>query len=779
MWILHGLVLLVTYLVCIYIQTPRLIISSSGASVHHALPPWLATFEPPPQSYVSHVYPSIVVMPHMYSFTEESSPPVFLTTHLTLNRFSRLRRLVNTWKGPFSASIAVCTATDLASLDELLRTFSSPFSYHIHVVIVCDSEGYPANLLRNVALDEVPLKDTWSIIVDVDAVLYNLSPSSFPLNHVRKQILSLPAFQLNGPLPKTLSQSTLRAMYANSSATSMHFPKVKSYVGGFDVQTWFRGGEGETSYHVMYEPYCIVYNWPAMHLPFDERLRGFGFNKQAWHFKVWAAGYELSSGSLRGFVVDEPFVEGETREGKEELVQKGGNKGGRTPHRKQATSISRSVAKNIPLWHLIRQEIIDKYQLRCRSWFLCEDRGRGCDRVCSRASQGGKPRVVRSKPKVAPHHVPKHGHKHAPPSKHQAPHTWTSFKKRYNLKASLEGTLNHPKAMERCSQVDVVYTFVNGSVASHILSRQQHIPAASFEQAVDIGEGQVMSDNHGLDFRFRDFNKASTLKYSLRALLKHAPWVRKVFIVVANLEHTPSFLNTLNTRVQVVTHASIFRSPAQDLPTFNSCAIEVNIHRIQGLSECYLYMNDDVFLDKDLSLDELWAPHAPFPSIYFNAVKAPRVGRDIWEKKLARVARSLRIKGRVAWEDLFLVGHHAHFFLKSYVDEIEAKVLAQEFKQTSNQKWRSVDSLWVPFAYNNLFLKEFPTTVHKMDTIYHRLTRFSSSQQDIDHLFELMDTKKHAYVCINDLKESFEEDLEERLYEAFEKRFPHKSEFER
>jgi hypothetical protein len=34
------------------------------------------------------------------------------------------------------------------------------------------------------------------------------------------------------------------------------------------------------------------------------------------------------------------------------------------------------------------------------------------------------------------------------------------------------------------------------------------------------------------------------------------------------------------------------------LPTFSSPAIEANLHRIAGLSEHFLYFNDDVFLGK-------------------------------------------------------------------------------------------------------------------------------------------------------------------------------------
>ena len=39
--------------------------------------------------------------------------------------------------------------------------------------------------------------------------------------------------------------------------------------------------------------------------------------------------------------------------------------------------------------------------------------------------------------------------------------------------------------------------------------------------------------------------------------------------------------------------------PEAYLPSYNSSAIELNIHRIRGLSEHFIYFNDDMFKIKD------------------------------------------------------------------------------------------------------------------------------------------------------------------------------------
>ena len=42
------------------------------------------------------------------------------------------------------------------------------------------------------------------------------------------------------------------------------------------------------------------------------------------------------------------------------------------------------------------------------------------------------------------------------------------------------------------------------------------------------------------------------------------------------------------------------------LPTFNSMAIEANLHRIEGLSEYFVYSNDDTFLSQPIAKHQLF-----------------------------------------------------------------------------------------------------------------------------------------------------------------------------
>ncbi|MGK4580148.1 stealth family protein [Kitasatospora sp. HPMI-4] len=132
--------------------------------------------------------------------------------------------------------------------------------------------------------------------------------------------------------------------------------------------------------------------------------------------------------------------------------------------------------------------------------------------------------------------------------------------------------------------VDVVYTWVDSND-----------PAWQATRAAADGTAATYNPEAVNDARFMSRDE---LKYSLRSLHLNAPWVRHVYLVTA--DQVPSWLDTSNPRITVVSHREIFSDP-EALPTFNSHAIESQLHHIPGLSEQFLYFNDDVFLGRPVT----------------------------------------------------------------------------------------------------------------------------------------------------------------------------------
>lgn len=94
--------------------------------------------------------------------------------------------------------------------------------------------------------------------------------------------------------------------------------------------------------------------------------------------------------------------------------------------------------------------------------------------------------------------------------------------------------------------------------------------------------------------RFRTYDE---LRYSLRALDMHAPWIGNVVLVTNG--QAPHWLDRGASGIRVVSHHDLFEDRSH-LPCFNSLAIEMSLHRIPHLSEWFLYLNDDFFVGNGL-----------------------------------------------------------------------------------------------------------------------------------------------------------------------------------
>lgn len=130
--------------------------------------------------------------------------------------------------------------------------------------------------------------------------------------------------------------------------------------------------------------------------------------------------------------------------------------------------------------------------------------------------------------------------------------------------------------------IDLVYTWVDGTD-----------PAWQQKRAQVTGETYHAESASAARFLSRD-----ELRYSLRSIHANAPWIRNIYIVTD--EQTPPWLDSTQPNIRVVSHKEIFSDPTV-LPVFNSHAIESQLHRIDGMAEHFLYLNDDMFFGRPLA----------------------------------------------------------------------------------------------------------------------------------------------------------------------------------
>jgi hypothetical protein len=127
--------------------------------------------------------------------------------------------------------------------------------------------------------------------------------------------------------------------------------------------------------------------------------------------------------------------------------------------------------------------------------------------------------------------------------------------------------------------VDLVYTYVEGDSAH----AEQRMRYRSVSENV---QGTTKDDS-------TRYCNVGEIRYGVRSALRHMPWIRHI-LIVTDSQKPPVDSHLLDSgRVRIVNHREFI--PETYLPTFNSIAIESFLHRIDGLSDIYLYDNDDSF----------------------------------------------------------------------------------------------------------------------------------------------------------------------------------------
>lgn len=146
--------------------------------------------------------------------------------------------------------------------------------------------------------------------------------------------------------------------------------------------------------------------------------------------------------------------------------------------------------------------------------------------------------------------------------------------------------------------IDAVITWVDGDDPVMTRKRNAHMNGSSLLERDDIG---------GIT-RFRSLGE---LDWCVCSIMKYAPFIRRIFIVTDGQnphldESIRTFCPGSEIPVEIVDHKVIFRGYEQYLPVFNSCAIETMLWRIPGLSDKFLYFNDDVMLWNPLKLSDFF-----------------------------------------------------------------------------------------------------------------------------------------------------------------------------
>lgn len=326
------------------------------------------------------------------------------------------------------------------------------------------------------------------------------------------------------------------------------------------------------------------------------------------------------------------------------------------------------------------------------------------------------------------------------------------------------------------NNIDFVILWVDGSDEKWLAEKKKYKPD------IDISDSKI---------RFRDWE---LLKYWFRGVEKFAPWVNKIYFVTYG--HLPNFLNVTHEKLEIINHKDIINK--KFLPTYNSNVIDLNLHNIKGLSEQFVYFNDDTFIIDNVKADDFFKDGLPceeyaempviphktiFPYSMFNntfIINKYYNKRNVYKKNFTKLYnfkyglnnfRTLLVSPYLRFTG-FYSSHLPISFLKSYYEKLW-QIEKEECENTSKNKFRTKEDI------TSYLIKEMQMLDGNFYPRRKNFGKYFIVSNDNKKIISAITNQKYKMICVNDQDESINfEKCKQEISDCFEKILFEKSSFE-
>ena len=212
--------------------------------------------------------------------------------------------------------------------------------------------------------------------------------------------------------------------------------------------------------------------------------------------------------------------------------------------------------------------------------------------------------------------------------------------------------------------IDAVILWVDGSDPKLAEKRERYL----------AHEKKSIAHPGALPTRFASSNE---IRYCVLSILTFARFIRNIYVVTDDQD--PDLRDVVRTRfpgkeecIKIVDHREIFRGYEQYLPTFNSSSIIPMISRISGLSERFVFFDDDLILIREVREEDWFVGNRPvlrgcwrlppYRLIAGHKLKV-LINRYIRKNKeyLPKISFYIR-----QWQSAFLLGFRGRYFFHDH-----------------------------------------------------------------------------------------------------------------
>ncbi len=275
--------------------------------------------------------------------------------------------------------------------------------------------------------------------------------------------------------------------------------------------------------------------------------------------------------------------------------------------------------------------------------------------------------------------------------------------------------------------IDAVFTWVDGEDPRWQERKAAYVDAGYHEEA-DNSSRYIARDE---------------LRYALRSIEMFAPWIRNIFLVTDR--QVPSWLRHDVPGLRVVDHTEIFADP-DALPTFNSHAIESQLHHIDGLAEHFLYLNDDFMFGTDVVPQDFFEGNGLtrfFPSRYSVPAGPPTPD----DPPVVAAAKNNRdaLAAQFGTTIVRRLKHTPYAVRRSVLYEIEDQ-FGDLHRRTAHAKTRSITDLSILSSFYQFYA--YARGLAVPGRIRYRYVDLGEPEAE-ERLAEIARERVHQAICLN------------------------------
>ena len=313
-------------------------------------------------------------------------------------------------------------------------------------------------------------------------------------------------------------------------------------------------------------------------------------------------------------------------------------------------------------------------------------------------------------------------------------------------------------------------------------------------------ERRKYKQDSGTDARAARYRDMDILKYWFRAVEAYAPWVNRIHFITWG--HLPEWLNTDHPKLHIVNHKDYI--PAEYLPTFSSHPIELNMHRIEGLSEHFVYFNDDVLLNGPIDPEFFFHKGLPCDFAYINNIGNSDT-TETWYHVIVNCTWTINkhhsyIKSFLKHPTKYLSWKYPmKTLLKNFLKLENCNVfqgfdehhLASPYlKSTLEESWQENSDI-LHYTSGNKFRTPLDVNQYLFrykqlaEGKFHPVSRKSRGKccqiwMDTSEMYNVILNQEYKMICLNDTTKEIDFDaVMEIIKSAYDKKFPQCSFFER